>query len=217
MAAFLLEYDVLGFSLLFLSVGVAIYAGWTRAGAAGLGVAFVAICWRFVGTSRWSMETRYTHAGIQIESARRTRRRGRSRSVLRPPGSVVFGGLTHLGGAAARRFRHRDATESCVLTTSVVTRHSSRQRGHHSTVPSSPFARAKSSETGLPQSAHVGIRFGTTRPFCVSETLSAASEFVSPSTPTSRYRIPRPSPAAHVGTTFVTPTLSASSHTTNTP
>ncbi|WP_331234163.1 hypothetical protein [Natronorarus salvus] len=65
--AFLLGVDVvLGFTLLTLSLVVALYAGARRAGAlVGLGTVYLTVLWRFVfpplvGYVRSSMDTRYT-------------------------------------------------------------------------------------------------------------------------------------------------------------
>ena len=115
--AFLLGYDVvLGFVILYLAMGIAILAGWTRAGVlAGTASVFLAVLWRFVfppfvGYLRWSMDTRYTPPRVLGYK-------------LDPPGELiegltygplyaliaagVLGGSAYLVGVAGRRLTHQ--------------------------------------------------------------------------------------------------------------
>ena len=111
--AFSLGVDVvLGFSLLALSVGVALYAGATRAGVlAGLGAVFLAVLWRFVfpplvGYVRSSMDTRYTPPralGYKLHP-RGELIEGLTHGPVYALGvAVVFGGGAYFAGALIRR------------------------------------------------------------------------------------------------------------------
>lgn len=110
---FLLGYDaVLGFSLLYLALAIALYAGWARAGAlAGLGVVFCSVLWRFVvpplvGYLRRSMETRYTPPrmlGYKLDPYGELVEGLTHGPVYALVGAVLFGGIAYLAGAIVRR------------------------------------------------------------------------------------------------------------------
>lgn len=118
--AFLLDYDVvLGFVLLYVSLMIAFYAGWQRAGIlAGIGAVFLTILWRFVfppvvGYLRWSMDTRYTPPrmlGYKL-SPRGELLEGITRGPLYAViGAIVLGSVAYAGGVLVRRLQHRYAT-----------------------------------------------------------------------------------------------------------
>lgn len=120
-AAFLLEYDAFSVFLLYLSLVIALYAGWTRAGLlAGTGAVFLAICWRFVvppliGYLRWSWDTRYTPPRLLLY--KRDPRGELVEGLTRGPvyalaGAVVLGGAAYLVGALCRRPRGRDPVDA---------------------------------------------------------------------------------------------------------
>ncbi|MFC4986368.1 hypothetical protein [Saliphagus infecundisoli] len=118
-AAFLLEYDaVLGVSLLYPAVGVALYTGWIRAGAlTGAGAVFLVILWRFVvpplvGYWRWSMDTRYTPP--RLLAYKLTPRGELIQGLTHGPiyalaGTIVLGGAGYLVGSVGRRLRQPTA------------------------------------------------------------------------------------------------------------
>lgn len=114
---FVFGYDtVLGFSMIYIAFGIALYAGWTHAGLiAGFGAVFLSILWRFVfpplvGYLRWSMDTRYTPprlldykrypAGELLEGLTRG-------SIYALLGAIVVGGLAYAGGVFLRRASQR--------------------------------------------------------------------------------------------------------------
>lgn len=115
--AFLLEFDlVLTVLLLYLSVGVAVFAGWVRGGVLpALGAVFLMILWRFVvppavGYLRWSMDTRYTPPrmlGYKLGPAGELMEGLTRGPVYALVGAVVLGGLAYLLGRIARRVADR--------------------------------------------------------------------------------------------------------------
>lgn len=120
--AFLLEYDaVLTPSLLYVSLLVALYAGWTRAGLlAGTGAVFLAILWRFVfpplvGYLRWSWETRYTPPrvlGYKLDPPGELYEGITHGPLYALGGAIVLGGSAYLLGALARRLKTRYAADN---------------------------------------------------------------------------------------------------------
>ncbi|TYL39384.1 hypothetical protein CV102_08945 [Natronococcus pandeyae] len=120
--AFLFEYDaVLTPSLLYVSLLVALYAGWTRAGLlAGTGAVFLAILWRFVfpplvGYLRWSWETRYTPPralGYKLDPPGELYEGITHGPLYALGGATVLGGSAYLLGALARRLETRYAADN---------------------------------------------------------------------------------------------------------
>ncbi|WP_253184597.1 hypothetical protein [Natrialba sp. SSL1] len=109
---FLLEYDQgLGGLLVFVSVLLACYAGWSRAGAVSGGVVvFGSILWLFVfppaiGYLRGSMVTRYTPPralGYKLDPRGELVEELTNGPVAALIGAVLFGGLASLMGVAVR-------------------------------------------------------------------------------------------------------------------
>lgn len=118
--AFLLEYDaVLTPSVLYVSLIIALYAGWTRAGLlAGTGAVFLTVLWRFVfppfvGYLRWSRETRYTPPrllGYKRDPPGELLEGLTLGPVYALGGAIVLGGAAYLGGVLLRRLEERYAT-----------------------------------------------------------------------------------------------------------
>lgn len=115
--AFVLGYDlVLGFSVVYIVLGIALYAGWIHAGIiAGLGTVFFSILWRFVfpplvGYLRWSMDTRYTpprqldYKRYPVGELLEGLTRGPIYALF---GAVVVGGLAYASGVLLRRVSQR--------------------------------------------------------------------------------------------------------------
>ncbi|MFC4438388.1 MULTISPECIES: hypothetical protein [Natrialbaceae] len=121
-AAFLLEYDaVLTPSLLYVSLVIALYAGWTRAGLfAGAGAVFLTILWRFVfpplvGYLRWSWETRYTPPrllGYKRDPPGELLEGITLGPVYALAGAVVLGGAAYFVGHLLRRLEGRYANRA---------------------------------------------------------------------------------------------------------
>lgn len=119
--AFLLEFDqVLGGSVIALSVLIALYAGWDRAGLfAGLGAVFVAILWRFVfpplvGYLRWSTDARYAPPWLVdeegVDPTAELIEGVANGAVYALVGAVLLGGLGYLWGLVFRLSREQRAT-----------------------------------------------------------------------------------------------------------
>ncbi|ADD06538.1 uncharacterized protein Nmag_2986 [Natrialba magadii ATCC 43099] len=110
---FLLGFDSgLGVLLVFLSVGIAFCAGWSRAGVlSGLSVVFSSILWLFVfppavGYLRGSMDTRYTPPralGYKLDPRGELIEGLTNGPLAGIVGAVLFGGMAYLMGLAVRQ------------------------------------------------------------------------------------------------------------------